>query len=175
MTNTFNSEHWKPSPISPDKYMVSDSGQVYSLVSGKILHPYTSKGGYLQYTLYRGKKPKVVLAHRLVAAAFIENPDNKPEVDHINTNRADNRVGNLRWVTKKENQNNPLSAKKHLGNKHAKKRVAVYKDGVLISEFETQLEAANFVGVKKCTLSYHLLSKGRTRKGYSFKRVEVKV
>ena len=166
-------QHWRPSPVSPDKYMVSDNGQVYSLVSRKMLRSFASKGGYLQYALYKGKKRKIVLAHRLVAIAFIENPGNKPEVDHINTNRTDNRAANLRWVTKKENQNNPLSLKKHLGNKYAKKRVAVYKDGVLISEFETQLEAANFVGLKKCTISYHLLSKGKSHKGYMFKRVEV--
>lgn len=52
--------------------------------------------------------------HRAVAELFIPNPENKPQVDHINTDRHDNRAENLRWVTVKENVNNPLSKKRRL-------------------------------------------------------------
>ena len=61
--------------------------------------------GYLQVTLSGIRIPQLV--HRLVAEAFVPNPENKPCVDHINGNRADNRIENLRWVTHKENCNNP--------------------------------------------------------------------
>ena len=61
--------------------------------------------GYLQVNLSGIRIPRYV--HRLVAEAFLPNPENKPCVDHINGNRLDNRVENLRWVTNKENCNNP--------------------------------------------------------------------
>lgn len=59
----------------------------------------TNQRGYI----FKQIKGKCYYIHRLVAMAYIPNPDNKPEVDHINNNRADNRVENLRWVTAKEN------------------------------------------------------------------------
>ena len=56
-----------------------------------------------------GDKVDTRLIHRLIAEAFIPNPDNLPEIDHINTKRDDFRIENLRWVDKKTNRNNPLS------------------------------------------------------------------
>lgn len=62
---------------------------------------------YPGYYIVSGKR-----LNRIVAELFISNPDNKPEVDHIDTNIHNNRVDNLRWVTHKENMNNPLSKRK---------------------------------------------------------------
>ena len=75
----------------------------------RLMKTWTSNGyEYVSYLDDKGNTRKR-LVHRLVAQAFLPNPDNKPEVDHKNTNRSDNNVDNLSWVSKEENTNNPLS------------------------------------------------------------------
>ena len=74
--------------------------------------------GYLQVNLSGIRVPQLV--HRLVAKAFIPNPENKPTVDHINGNKLDNRVENLRWVTQKENNNNPNTRYKNVYSSNRK-------------------------------------------------------
>nr|DAG76202.1 MAG TPA: homing endonuclease [Caudoviricetes sp.] len=85
------------------KYKITNDGRIYSECLGDFIKPFYSKGGYVRVKLNYGDRSKKFMMHRLVAMAFIPNPDNKPVVDHINRNRADNRVENLQWVTTKEN------------------------------------------------------------------------
>lgn len=65
------------------------------------------KGGYYRAMLYQDGKSRFIPVHRLIAMAFIPNPEGKPQIDHINGIRTDNRVENLQWATNKENVRNP--------------------------------------------------------------------
>lgn len=98
-------ENWRPVVGYEGLYKVSDWGWVKSLHHHKsrILTSYVTPRGYLVVTLYKNGKRKTVKVHRLVAMAFISNPENKPEANHKNKIRSDPRAENLEWVTKKEN------------------------------------------------------------------------
>jgi len=98
-------ELWKDIVEYPG-YSVSTLGHVRGR-KGWLLKPYIRRGGYKSVSLYTTKTDYINLqVSRLVANAFIPNPENKPHVDHINRTPEDNRVENLRWVTPSENQSN---------------------------------------------------------------------
>ena len=72
----------------------------------------TDKNGYKTVMLYKGDMKKLVKVHRLVANAFIDNPDNFPQVNHKNEIKSDNRVENLRWATRSENMLNTARSRR---------------------------------------------------------------
>lgn len=86
-----------------DKYAVSTLGRVKNVNTGRILKPYTLPSGYRQVTLCSSSQRKNYTVHRLVALAFIPNPDNKREVNHKDTDKQNNCISNLEWNTSSEN------------------------------------------------------------------------
>ena len=96
-------------------YEVSNFGRVK--VNGVIVEPNTDSRGYKSIGCFR--------VHRAVAELFIPNIDNKPYIDHIDTNTSNNHVGNLRWVTQKENMNNPLT-RQHCSDSHKGEKNSFY-------------------------------------------------
>lgn len=98
-------EIWKDAKGYEDYFQVSNLGRIFSKRTNKILK-LNSSSGYLSFTTrFNGRKSisKCLKVHRLVALTFIENPDNKPDVNHIDGNKLNNHVSNLEWVTESEN------------------------------------------------------------------------
>lgn len=97
-------EVWKPIEGFEGLYEVSNFGRVKSLTRyKKIIKPLVTNVGYYQYQLWHKGVCRVASAHRLVAQAFIPNPEGKPIVNHIDENKLNNSVENLEWVTHVEN------------------------------------------------------------------------
>ena len=88
------------------KYAITEDGKVWSYKSNKFLKPSLDKDGYYKVSLCSNSKYKQFFIHRLVAIAFIPNPENKPTVDHIDGDIKNNNINNLRWATYYEQTEN---------------------------------------------------------------------
>ena len=86
-------------------YSIDEDGRVWSHTTNKFISVVKNKrhNGYVEVTLWKNNKRKTFRLHRLVAIAFIPNPNNLPEVNHKNGDKSDNRVSNLEWVSPSEN------------------------------------------------------------------------
>ena len=124
-------------------YMISDKGNVRSLITNKTMILRVNRAGYLQVCLCKKGTKKWFLVHRLVAEAFVDNPNNYPCVNHINEDKTNNNASNLEWCTYKYNSNYGKNAT--IRNT----RVNQYDSANnFIREWRSIKDAAEFFGIK---------------------------
>ena len=140
---------WKDIEGYKGHYQISNYGNVRSLKKDAFLMKGAYLKGYKIISLWKNGIGKMFRVHRLVAAAFIPNPENKPCIDHIDGDKSNNHADNLRWVTYLENNNNPIT-KKRLSENNAKnmqgkegalhpnsKPVKMIKNGVCLKIYQS--------------------------------------
>ena len=182
-------EVWKDIPGYEGLYQVSNMGNVKSLFRyKKQLKPMMTNSGYLQINLFKNKIRKVFLVHRLVAIVFLDNPQNKEEVNHIDECKTNNKLSNLEWVTRTENSYHGTRIerqKKHTDYKNRKvnnrnqikacsKPIAQYdKNGNFIktwnsaSEFCRENGKTSISSIRRCCNGER-----KSAYGYIFKNIE---
>jgi hypothetical protein len=161
---TVMNELWKDIPEYEGYYRVSNFGNVKSLdrmshdgkrLKGIILSFGKTKAGYRQICLCKNGKTKWMMIHRIVAAVFIPNTNNYPEVNHIDENKGNNHVSNLEWCTRDYNNRYSNVYKKGLVASIRKtgKRVVQFKNGEFIQEFSSMREAERLTGIQHESIS----------------------
>ena len=157
-------------------YEISDWGRVKSLNyrntgRAELMNPWEDKDGYLKIGLRKNRKTDFILVHRLVAQTFLPNPDNYPQVNHKDENKANNRVENLEWCDGKYNHNygtiNQRISKANTNGKLSKPVLQLSLTGELIREYpsarDCERNGFDHSGVIRCCNG-----KQKTHKGFKF-------
>ena len=154
-------EIWKPVKGYEDCYEVSNTGKIKSIKTNKeVFKRRISKGvgnkdGYIKCLLFkRGIQTKQYYLHKLIAEAFIPNPENKPQVDHLNGNSLDNNILNLRWVTQKENNLNKNTRLSWIeSRRNSSNKIYITPDG---KTFKLLSDCSKHIGADESNVRYHV-------------------
>ena len=155
-------------------YSITDDGKIFSKRSNRYLKLNPKDNGYIYIELNVGGQPYYKRVHRLVAEAFIPNPENKPYVNHIDGNKSNNNVSNLEWVTDSENAKHCIK----LGLIKARRyKYKLYDlDNNLIYECIGSIEMGEFLEKDKSSvLNYINAGKVHTGKYKGYKLIREKI
>ena len=158
MSQVIVNEVWK-SINGLINYQVSNMGRIRNANTGRIWKPSLNGRGYKQVNLFRNKHQVSFSVHRLVAIEFIDNPDNKQQVDHIDQDRLNNCMNNLRWATNQENNSNRKKTTKHTSSNYKgvtfhknsnkwRSRLMVNGKDIGVGYFANEKEASRAYNVK---------------------------
>ena len=142
-------------------YLVSDKGEIYSLYTNKYLSPKTTEFGYLVVILTHNGIKKTKRVHRLVAEAFIPNPNNLPEINHKDENKLNNSVDNLEWCNRTYNNN--------YGTRNSKVSYAMSKKVICVETgiiYDSITFASKSTGVNRTGISKVVTGERETAGGY---------
>lgn len=173
---------WKEIKGYEGKYIVSNYGEIVSLPRYKqnhnkkqyvqpkdILKYINNKNGYTYVFLCNNSKYKNIRLHKIVATAFIPNPKNLPQINHIDGNKQNNRVDNLEWCTASENIKHAY--KMGLVKNNNKIKVKQYNiKGELVNSFNSISEASNKTGVSAGAISMCINNKRKTANKFIWKK-----
>ena len=155
-------DFWKPIKDYPH-LLISRTGRVWSTTYDKELRPHLTNRGYLRVSLSKDKTVKNGSVHRLVAEAFIPNPDNLPCVDHIDGNKLNNRVENLQWISTSNNMRKACKGKGKLGTPIP---IICVETGKI---YRSQKEAAAALKIPSAIVSSLVKGEYDHYRGYHFK------
>lgn len=151
-------------------YKITADGNVYSVRNNIFLKLNQKKNGYVYVELNKNGNAKTFRVHRLVALAYVLNPESKEYVNHIDGIKNNNNYNNLEWVTASEN--NVHSYENNLQLPRLNK-YRIYKSGAFICECDGNVKACEIIGVKsQATLKKIVDSKKESKKGYSVELIE---
>lgn len=164
-------EIWKPID-GYENYQVSSMGKVKNITTGKMLKGHSNGRGYLHVVLYNNEhKGKTIMIHRLVAKAFIPNPENLPQVNHIDECKENNCVDNLEWCTSEYNINHGTHNRRTgLNNPNRKPIYSVTQSGE-VTYFESAREAEKYYNEKGIDVHYSGISQALTGKIDTYKNL----
>ena len=163
-------EVWKDVPGYEGLYWVSNMGNIRS--KRVILKQQLNTNGYKKVVLWKNNVPKNFLTHRIIATVFVPNPNNRPEVDHINTIRTDIRASNLRWVNRRENTLNPITNRRMSESarySHSKTIVQYDLKGNIVAKYPSMMEAYRQTGVHYANIRACITGRRQQMGGYVWK------
>ena len=154
-----------------ENYEVSNLGKVRNIKSGRTLKPKLNRGGYLMYGLYENNKQKYLYLHRILATAFIDNPEEKPCVNHIDENKLNNDLSNLEWCTVRENNLHGTRIKR-IAEKCFKKVIQLDLNDNVLNVFKSIKQAERETGVLVTSISNCCNGRSKSAGGFKWRKNE---